>query len=133
MSRKWSIAALSAALLMSAASTTQAADKKHLYFVANGAVDFWKLAEAGMRKAQAELPNFTLEMKYPEQSSAAVQNRLLDDLVANGAAGIILSSVDPKTQTDELNKVAGQTLLATTDGDAPDTKRAFYLGSSNFD
>jgi ribose transport system substrate-binding protein len=134
MSRKWSIAALSAALLVSAVSTTaHAADKKHLYFVANGAVDFWKLAEAGMRKAQSELPNYTLEMKYPEQSSAAVQNRLLDDLVANGAAGIIISSVDPKTQTDELNKVAGQTLLATTDGDAPDTKRAFYLGSSNFD
>jgi ribose transport system substrate-binding protein len=134
MPRKWSIAALSAALLVSAVSTTaHAADKKHLYFVANGAVDFWKLAEAGMRKAQSELPNYTLEMKYPEQSSAAVQNRLLDDLVANGAAGIIISSVDPKTQTDELNKVAGQTLLATTDGDAPDTKRAFYLGSSNFD
>jgi ribose transport system substrate-binding protein len=134
MSRKWSIAALSAALLVSAVSTTaHAADKKHLYFVANGAVDFWKLAEAGMRKAQSELPNYTLEMKYPEQSSAAVQNRLLDDLVANGAAGIIISSVDPKTQTEELNKVAGQTLLATTDGDAPDTKRAFYLGSSNFD
>jgi ribose transport system substrate-binding protein len=120
--------------LVSAVSTTaHAADKKHLYFVANGAVDFWKLAEAGMRKAQSELPNYTLEMKYPEQSSAAVQNRLLDDLVANGAAGIIISSVDPKTQTEELNKVAGQTLLATTDGDAPDTKRAFYLGSSNFD
>ncbi len=133
MSRKWSLLALSAALLASAASTVHAAEKKHLYFVANGAVDFWKLAEAGMKKAQAELPNYTLEMKYPEQSSAAVQDRLLDDLVANGAAGIILSSVDPKTQTDELNKVAGQTLLVTTDGDAPDTKRAFYLGSSNID
>jgi ribose transport system substrate-binding protein len=133
MSRKWSLAALSAVLLASAVTSANAADKKHLYFVANGAVDFWKLAEAGMKKAQAELPNYTLEMKYPEQSSAAVQDRLLDDLVANGAAGIIISSVDPKTQTDELNKVAGQTLLATTDGDAPDTKRAFYLGSSNFD
>jgi ribose transport system substrate-binding protein len=133
MSGKWSVVALSAAMLMSAVSTADAADKKHLYFVANGAVDFWKLAEAGMRKAQAELPNYIIEMKYPEQSSAAVQDRLLDDLVANGAAGIIISSVDPKTQTDELNKVAGQTLLATTDGDAPDTKRAFYLGSSNFD
>lgn len=133
MSRKLSLAALSAVVLVSSVSTSFAADKKHLYFVANGAVDFWKLAEAGMRKAQSELPNYTLEMKYPEQSSAAVQNRLLDDLVANGATGIIISSVDPKTQTDELNKVAGQTLLTTTDGDAPDTKRAFYLGSSNFD
>src|ERR1700742_4534999 len=110
MPRTWSLAALSAVLLVSAATNANAADKKHLYFVANGAVDFWKLAEAGMKKAQAELPNYTMEMKYPEQSSAAIQDRLLDDLVANGAAGIILSAVDPKTQTEELDKVAGQSL-----------------------
>jgi len=133
MCRKWSAVALSAALIVSALSSAQAADKKHLYFVANGASDFWKLAEAGIRKAQGELPNYTLDMKYPEQSSAAVQDRLLDDLVANGAAGILISSVDPKTQTDELNKLAGQTLLVATDSDAPDSKRAFYIGSSNVD
>jgi len=40
MSRKGSIAALSAALLMSAVMTTQAADKNTSISVANGAVDF---------------------------------------------------------------------------------------------
>src|ERR1700761_7168789 len=132
MSRKWSLLALSAALLASSAiSTAHAADKKHLYFVPNGAVDFWKLAEAGMKKAQAELPNYTIQIKYPEQSSAAIQNRLMDDLVAGGAAGIMVSAIDPKTQTDALDKVASQAVLATTDSDAPASKRAFYLGSSN--
>jgi ribose transport system substrate-binding protein len=111
----------------------QAAEKKALYFVVNGASDFWKAAEAGVKKAQSELPNYTLQLKYPEQSSAAIQNRLMDDLVASGAAGIMVSSVDPKTQIDELNKIAGQSALFTTDSDAPNSKRVAYIGSSNVD
>src|SRR5271156_6980013 len=105
---------LSAAMLgamVAVAGSAQAADKKSLYFVVNGASDFWKAAEAGVKKAQGELPNYTLQLKYPEQSSAAIQNRLMDDLVAAGAAGIMVSAVDPKTQIDELNKIGGATAL----------------------
>jgi ribose transport system substrate-binding protein len=122
------LAGVAAALLC---STAHAADKKSLYFVVNGASDFWKSAEAGVKKAQGELPNYTLQLKYPEQSSAAIQNRLLDDLLAGGAAGIMVSAVDPKTQTEELDKVASQALLLTTDSDAPNSKRVAYIGSSN--
>ena len=101
-------------------TSAQAADKKSLYFVVNGASDFWKAAEAGVKKAQGELPNYSLSVKYPEQSSAAIQNRLMDDLVSAGAAGIMVSAVDPKTQIDELNKIAGSAVLFTTDSDAPE-------------
>ncbi|WP_237479098.1 sugar-binding protein [Lichenibacterium dinghuense] len=124
------IASAAAALLCSQA---QAADPKPLYFVVNGASDFWKAAEAGLKKAQTELPNYKLQIKYPEQSSAAIQNRLMDDLVASGAAGIMVSAVDPKTQTEELDKIGGQVTLFTTDSDAPKTKRVAYVGSSNID
>ena len=124
-------AAAAAVLTMALTGGAGAADKKALYFVVNGASDFWKAAEAGVKKAQGELPNYTLQLKYPEQSSAAIQNRLMDDLVAAGAAGIMVSAVDPKTQGDELNKIGGQTVLFTTDSDAPKTKRIAYIGSSN--
>ena len=40
------------------ATTASAADKPTLAFVVNGASDFWKAAEAGVKKAQGELPNF---------------------------------------------------------------------------
>src|SRR5215472_13563934 len=93
----------------------KAADKKVLAFVVNGASDFWKIAEAGVKKAQGELPKYELQFKYPEQAAAAVQQRVMDDLVAAGAAGIMVSAVDPKNQTAELNKVASQTVLFTTD------------------
>ncbi len=47
-----------AAALLSLAGTPQSADKKTLAFVVNGASDFWKAAEAGVKKAQGELPNY---------------------------------------------------------------------------
>ena len=125
-------AGLSAALAL-AISSASAADKKTLVFVVNGASDFWKIAEAGVKKAQGELPNYNLEFKYPEQAAAAVQQRVMEDLVAAGVSGIMVSSVDPKNQTEGLNKIAEQTLLLTTDSDAPQSKRVAYIGSSNTD
>ena len=125
------LASAIAAIFASTAFSAQAADKKTLVFVANGASDFWKAAEAGVKKAQGELPDYTLQFKYPEQSAAAIQERLMDDLVANGVAGIMVSAVDPKTETDALDRVASHTLLLTTDSDAPKSKRVAYIGSSN--
>jgi ribose transport system substrate-binding protein len=127
------IAGLSAALALAIATAATAADKKTLVFVVNGASDFWKIAEAGVKKAQGELPNYDLQFKYPEQAAAAVQQRVMEDLVAAGAAAIMVSAVDPKNQTEGLNKIAEQALLFTTDSDAPQSKRVAYIGSSNTD
>jgi len=127
--------AASALLIACSIATTGAVaqDKKSLVFVVNGASDFWKLAEAGVKKAQSELPNYDLQFKYPEQAAAAVQQRLMDDLVAAGVSAIMVSAVDPKSSTDALNRIGGQVPLFTTDSDAPDTKRIAYIGSSNTD
>src|SRR5450755_4384136 len=95
--RRVFLTGFTAALALSIISTaSSAADKKSLVFVVNGASDIWKTAEAGVKKAQGELPNYNLVFKYPEQASAAIQIRLMDDLVAAGAAGIMVSSADPK-------------------------------------
>ncbi|MBN9304587.1 MAG: ABC transporter substrate-binding protein [Devosia sp. 67-54] len=119
-----------AALMVSGAAFAQ--DKPTLAFVANGASDFWKAAEAGMKKAQAELPDYTLEFKYPDQSSVANQQALMDNLATAGVKAIMVSAVDPKA-TDVLDKIAGETALFTTDSDAPNSKRIAYIGSSNVD
>jgi ribose transport system substrate-binding protein len=124
------VALASAAIIVTPAV---AQDKKSLAFVVNGASDFWKLAEAGVKKAQGELPNYDLQFKYPEQAAAAIQQRLMDDLVAAGVSAIMVSAVDPKSSTEALNRVGGQVPLFTTDSDAPDTNRIAYIGSSNTD
>jgi ribose transport system substrate-binding protein len=131
MKRLWMVGASALLAMALGVGSAGAADKKVLAFVVNGASDFWKIAEAGVKKAQGELPDYSLQLKYPEQAAAAVQQRMLDDLVAAGAAGIMVSAVDPKNQTEHLNKVAGQTVLFTTDSDAPQSKRIAYIGSSN--
>ena len=126
------ISALALAVALTATAGV-AQEKKTLAFVVNGASDFWKLAEAGVKKAQEELPNYDLQFKYPEQAAAAIQQRLMDDLVAAGVSAIMVSAVDPKSSNDALNRIGGQVPLFTTDSDAPDTNRVAYIGSSNTD
>ena len=117
-------------LCTSAAVPAMAQDKPTMAFVVNVASDFWKAAEAGMKKAQGELPNYTLEFKYPDQGTVASQQALMDNLAAAGVKAIMVSAVDPKA-TDVLNKIASETALFTTDSDAPQSNRIAYVGSSN--
>jgi ribose transport system substrate-binding protein len=119
------------AFVLAGFAAAQAQDKPQLVFVVNGASDFWKIAEAGVNKAQEELPGYDLQFKYPEQAAAAIQQRLMDDLVAAGADAIMVSAVDPKTSTEALNRIGAQVPLFTTDSDAPDSNRIAYIGSSN--
>lgn len=120
-----------AATIAAIATSAVAQEKPKLAFVVNAASDFWKLAEAGVKAAQAELPDYELQFRYPAQGTAALQNALMDDLVAAGTDAVMISSVDPKTSIDAFNRIAGQVPLFTTDSDAPDSDRIAYLGSSN--
>ena len=122
-----------AAVILTLAGAAAAQDKPQLAFVVNAASDFWKLAESGVAAAQAELPGVETQFRYPAQGTAALQNALMDDLVAAGTSAIMISSVDPKTSTDAFNRVAAQVPLFTTDSDAPASDRIAYLGSSNTD
>ncbi|HMQ91785.1 MAG TPA: sugar-binding protein [Amaricoccus sp.] len=119
------------AVVLAMAGAVQAQEKPQLAFVVNGASDFWKLAEAGVAKAQGELPGYELQFRYPAQATAALQNALMDDLVAAGTDAIMISSADPKTSIDAFNRIAAQIPLFTTDSDAPDSDRIAYVGSSN--
>ena len=127
------VALASAVVATMVGGTAVAQTKPKLAFVVNGPSDFWKLAEAGVRKAQRELPNHELLFKYPERGDAAIQQRLLEDLMAAGVAAVAVSVLDPKTQIDMLNKIGSSVPLLTFDSDAPSSKRLAYIGSSNTD
>jgi ribose transport system substrate-binding protein len=121
-------AILAAGVALSTGAIAQ--DKPQLAFVVNIAADFWKAAEAGMKKAQGELPDYNLVFKYPDQSTVAIQNGIVNDLIAAGAKAVMISAIDPKA-TDTLNKFAAQTAFFTTDSDAAQSNRIAYIGSSN--
>lgn len=109
----------------------KAQEKKTLAFVVNVPADFWTIARRGTEKAQAELPNYKIEMYIPGEMSAAAQKRILEDLLAKGVAGVSISPVNPDNSTDILNQVAAKAVLFTQDADAPKSNRVMYIGTDN--
>ena len=109
-----------------------AGKKLKLAFVSNNAATFWTIARSGCDAAAKDLGNVEVDFRIPSTGSAAEQQQILDDLVAKGVDGIAVSPIDPKNQTDFLNKIASSTLLITCDSDAADSKRVCYIGTDNF-
>jgi len=100
-------------------------------FITNNTSDFWTIARNGADKAKAELPGVEIEFKINSEGTAAGQQRIVDDLLAKGVDGIAISPVDPKNQTQMINRAASQALVVTQDSDAPSSNRAFYIGTDN--
>jgi ribose transport system substrate-binding protein len=125
------LGAVAAIALAAVAGPALAQDKPEIDFVVNGPSDFWKIMEAAVAKAQTELPDVTLKFLYPERADAAIQRRMMDDLVAAGADAVAVSVVDPPTSTDAINTVAAQVPVFTFDSDATQSDRIAYIGSSN--
>jgi len=108
-----------------------AGTKHKLAFVTNNPSEFWTIARKGTEKAAKEIPNIQVEFRIPAGGTAAEQQSIIDDLLANGVKGIAISPVDPKNQTGMLNRVADQALVVTQDSDAPDSNRLCYIGTDN--
>lgn len=99
--------------------------------ITNNASSFWVIARAGTAKAAADIPNIEVDFRIPSDGTAAAQQSLVDDLLANRVEGIAISPVDPKNQTDMLNRAAAQTIVITQDSDAPNSNRVCYIGTDN--
>jgi ribose transport system substrate-binding protein len=115
----------------SGAGPAAAQQKKTLAFVVNSSSNFWTIARRGIEKAGKEHPEYDMELIIPSQASAAEQRRILDELLARQVAGIAISPINPASSTDALNRVAAQTVLFTTDSDAPESNRVVYIGTDN--
>ncbi|HXG66821.1 MAG TPA: sugar-binding protein [Blastocatellia bacterium] len=125
------LALFCACLLLAAACARNGGSTRNLAFVTNNASDFWTIARKGCEKADAELPDVSVEFRIPSDGTAAEQKRIIDDLLAKGIDGIAISPVDPENQTQLINDVARQTLVFTQDSDAPASDRACYVGTDN--
>lgn len=112
-------------------ATGQKGTRLKLAFVSNNTANFWNYARAGCDAAAKELGNVDVDFRLPASGSAAEQTQILNDLVAGGVNGIAVSVDDPANETALLNKIASQTLLITTDSDAPKSKRVCYIGTDN--
>jgi ribose transport system substrate-binding protein len=106
--------------------------KKTLVFITNTASDFWKIAQKGVEKADAELPDAEALVKMPFGGTAKEQEKYINDsLNKDDADAIAISPIDPKEQEALINKTAKKVLVITQDSDAPNSDRVLYLGADN--
>ena len=103
-----------------------------LAFVTNNPSQFWKIAEAGLRKYEKEA-KIQVDMKMPPNGTPEDQNQILQNLASQGYDAIAVSVVAPKDQLRVLNEVAEKTNLITFDSDAEKSKRLLYIGTNNFE
>ena len=102
-----------------------------LAFVTNNAADFWTIARRGVEKADAELSDVDTEFRLTSDGTAAEQQRIVDDLLTKGIAGIAISPVDPANQVAMIDSAAKQAIVFTQDSDAPQSQRTLYIGTDN--
>jgi ribose transport system substrate-binding protein len=103
-----------------------------LAFVTNNPSQFWKIAEAGLRKYEREA-KIQVDMKMPPNGTPEDQNQILQNLASQGYDAIAVSVVAPNDQLRVLNEVAAKTQLITFDSDADKSKRLLYIGTNNFE
>ena len=103
-----------------------------LAFVTNNASEFWKIAQAGVRKYEAE-SKVQVDVKMPPNGTTAEQNQILENLASQGYDAIAVSAIAPADQVPVLDKVASKTKLITFDSDAPKSKRLLYIGTNNYE
>jgi ribose transport system substrate-binding protein len=101
-----------------------------LAFVTNNASEFWKIAQAGVRKYEQE-SKVQVDVKMPPNGTTAEQNQILENLASQGYDAIAVSAIAPSDQVPVLDKVAAKTKLITFDSDAPGSKRLLYIGTNN--
>lgn len=121
-------------LLLSACGGRDAggADRPRVAFVTNCAVEFWAVAEAGVRAAAAQ-HDVDVLVRMPPDGTAEQQKRILEDVLAAGAEGVAVSPKDPDNMTALLDGIAERVPLITHDSDAPRSQRLCYIGVDNYD
>jgi ribose transport system substrate-binding protein len=113
------------------AHSANSAQKLRLAFVANSAGEYWSVVNLGCDVAAQQCPNTVVNFRFPADSTVEAQQELVKNILADGVDGIAISPIDATRQADFLDSVATNTLLVCADSDAPNSKRACYIGTDN--
>lgn len=116
-----------------AQAQSQPAEKKvQLAFVTNNPSDFWRIAEAGVRKAEKDF-NAECELRMPPNGTADDQQRIIEELISRGIQGMAISPNDVENQIGIINQACQDMHVICQDSDAPKSNRTAYVGTRNYD
>jgi ribose transport system substrate-binding protein len=108
-----------------------AGEKVRVAFVTNNPSDFWRIALAGIRRAEKEF-NAECTFLTPPEGTAADQQRMVEDLMTKGVSGMAISPNDAENQVDLLDRAAAVMNVICHDSDCPKSKRLCYVGTNNY-
>jgi ribose transport system substrate-binding protein len=103
-----------------------------LALVPNSASRFWDLAQSGLNKFEKET-GIKVVMICPPHGTLEEQKSIIEDLVAQGYHGIMISVVAPEEQTPLINQWARRLNVVTVDSDAPKSQRLLFIGPQHYD
>jgi ribose transport system substrate-binding protein len=113
-------------------STNATPQKKlRLGFVANNVNNYWSVVRLGCDMAVRNLGDVELIFRTPNERTAAAQQEVITQMLADGLDGIAISPVDAEKQTEFLNSIPTNVLLVCADSDANKSRRVCYIGTDN--
>lgn len=99
--------------------------------VTNNSSDWWTISRKGAEKAASELGDVDIDFQMLADGTAAAQRKVVEDLLARGVAGIMISPIDVDNQKQMLDEAAAKVPMFTLGADAPMSTRTAYVGTDD--
>ena len=99
--------------------------------VPKGVHPFFEDTRIGGEEEAAAL-GVTFEWQAPQQFDAALQVKMIEDLITKQVNAIVISPNEPTSVVDVINDgLSKGVLMLTFDSDSPDSDRVMYIGTDN--
>jgi ribose transport system substrate-binding protein len=99
--------------------------------VPKGVHPFFEDTRIGAEEEAASL-GVTFEWQAPQQFDAALQVKMIEDLITKQVNAIVVSPNEPTSVIDVINDgLSKGVLMMTFDSDSPDSNRVMYIGTDN--
>ncbi len=96
--------------------------------------EFFNWAYGGMEDAAAQIGNIEVEYRGPADWDAVAEARTIEQLIAKGVDGILVTAGAADPLVPAINKaIAAGIPVVTFDSDAPRSNRLSFVGTNNFE
>ena len=100
--------------------------------VASSTNDYWTRLQDGVRDAAAEA-GITVMESITQEGDIPAGVAAVDAAIASGVDGIITMCGDPAAYIETINRaVESGIIVVTVDQDSPESKRQYFVGTSNY-
>ncbi len=106
-------------------------DRPKVAIVTNCTAEFWSICEAGAMKGSQDF-GVDVIFRQPKTNTVNDQMEIVNTVQKLGVKGLAVSVINPKEQTPDLTRIAGEVNLITMDNDAKDSGRLCYIGIENY-